>query len=66
MILSREAAAPLRAELFHHVAGLIQKNGGERIPLYLCMENARIWQDVMGWEPRGKGALDSTLSPRSR
>ncbi len=57
---------PLRTELYRYVAGLIQKNGGERIPLYVCMENARIWEDVMGWKPRGKSALESTLSPRSR
>jgi len=53
-------------QLFFDVRLPREKNGGERIPLYLCLENARFWQDVMGWEPRGKGAVGSALSPRSR
>jgi len=55
---------PLRLELFRQVVGLIRKNGGERVPLYLCMENTQMWRDAMGWEPKGKRAVEETLSPR--
>ena len=56
---------PLRMELFQHVAGLLRKWGGKHIPLYLCMENAEIWRDVIGWIPKGKRHVENALSPRT-
>lgn len=56
---------PLRLELFRKIAGMIKKWGGENIPLYLCMEGANIWREVLKWKPRGKRDVESALTPRS-
>jgi spore photoproduct lyase len=55
---------PLRLELIQSLAGFVRKWGGEGIPLYLCMEGEEIWRDGLAWKPRGKRAVENTLSPR--
>lgn len=53
---------PLRIELYKKIIGFIKKWGGERIPLYFCMESEEIWREAMGWIPRGKEGLEDYLS----
>ena len=53
---------PLRLELYKKVVGFFKKWGGRKIRLYLCMESDEIWQDVMGWVPRGKENLEAYLA----
>jgi spore photoproduct lyase len=53
---------PLRLELYKEIVGFIKKWGGRKIRLYLCMENKEIWQEVMGWVPRGKESLEAYLA----
>jgi spore photoproduct lyase len=55
---------PLRLELFQSLAGFVKKWGGGEIPLYLCMEGEEVWRDGLTWKPRGKRAVENTLSPR--
>jgi spore photoproduct lyase len=57
---------PLRLELIQTVAGFVKKWGGGAIPQYLCMEGEEIWRDGLAWKPRGKRAVENTLSPRLR
>ncbi len=53
---------PLRLELYKKIVGFIKKWGGQKIRLYLCMENDDIWRDVIGWVPRGKESLERYLA----
>ncbi len=54
---------PLRLELYQKVVSFIKEYGGERIPLYFCMESEEIWRKVMDWAPRGKEEVESFLAP---
>jgi len=56
---------PLRLELYRRIAGLLQENGGERIPLYFCMEDGEVWQKVLKKNPGRKDDVELALSPRA-
>lgn len=53
---------PLRIELYREIAGYIRKNGGEQIPIYLCMEGKEIWEKGLKKKPRGKEDVEKSLS----
>ena len=53
---------PSRLDLYKRIIRCIKENGGEKVPLYLCMESETIWRDALGWVPRGKEGLESYLS----
>jgi spore photoproduct lyase len=55
---------PLRLELYREVLESIRKNGGEAVPLYFCMENKDVWQEVLGWVPRSEREVEGSLLPR--
>jgi len=52
---------PIRVGLYQKVIELIRESGGEKIPLYLCMESAEIWQELA--KKKGKAASSLRLSP---
>ncbi len=53
---------PIRLELYRNVVRAIKEKGGQRVPLYFCMEGKSIWNEVLGWVPRGKESLEAYLS----
>jgi len=53
---------PSRLDLYKRIIRSIKKNGGEKVPLYLCMESDAIWREALGWVPKGKESLESYLS----
>ena len=53
---------PLRLELYKKIISFIKNWGGERIPLYFCMESEDIWREAIGWVPRGKKSLEAYLT----
>jgi len=53
---------PLRLELYRKIISFIRNWGGEKIPLYFCMESEDIWAKTIGWVPRGKDNLEAYLS----
>lgn len=53
---------PIRLDLYKMIVSFIKKKGGEKIPLYFCMESEQIWREVMGWIPRGEESLEAYLS----
>ena len=53
---------PLRLELYERLMDYIREGGGERIPLYLCMESPEIWRELKK-KKRGKESFKSLLSP---
>ena len=55
---------PLRLELYRKVVDLIWSLGGQMIPIYLCMEDAEIWEKSLKWKPRRKEDVASFLSSR--
>lgn len=56
---------PLRLELYKKILNLIKACGGEKIPVYFCMESEEIWREVMNWIPGGSKDVESLLSPFS-
>jgi spore photoproduct lyase len=55
---------PLRLGLYRRVVDLIRYFGGQRIPLYFCMEDTEVWEKGLGWKPRRKADVELSLSPR--
>ena len=53
---------PSRLDLYQRIIRSIKENGGEKVPLYLCMESDAIWRKVLGRVPKGKESLESYLS----
>ena len=53
---------PSRLDLYKRIIRCLKENGGEKVPLYLCMESNTIWREALGWVPRGKESLESYLS----
>ncbi|HKJ67031.1 MAG TPA: DNA photolyase [bacterium] len=49
---------PLRLRLYQKVYQWIREYGGEDLFIYFCMENAEIWERVMGWAPESNEHLD--------
>jgi spore photoproduct lyase len=57
---------PLRLELYRRIVGLLQENGGERIPLYFCMEDGEVWKKILKKNPGRKDDVELALSPRAK
>jgi spore photoproduct lyase len=55
---------PLRVELYRALLDEIRTAAGGAVPVYLCMESAEVWKDVLKKNPGGKAAVASFLSPR--
>ncbi len=53
---------PSRLDLYKRIIRSIKENGGEKVPLYLCMESNAIWREALGWVPKGEESLESYLS----
>ena len=49
---------PLRLQLYRKVYDLLRRYGGEDLFIYFCMENAEIWERIMGWAPESNEHLD--------
>ncbi len=49
---------PLRLQLYKQIYQWIREYGGEDLFIYFCMENAEIWERVMGWAPESNEHLD--------
>jgi spore photoproduct lyase len=56
---------PVRKEMNMIMRRLITERS-EHIPLYLCMESPRMWQDVMGTLPHKSEALELIFKRRAR
>ncbi|MGB7294268.1 MAG: spore photoproduct lyase family protein, partial [Candidatus Aminicenantales bacterium] len=57
---------PLRLELYRRIVGLLRDNGGERIPLYFCMEDGETWQKILKKNPGRKDDVERSLRPGSK
>lgn len=53
---------PLRLRLYQKVYQWIREYGGDDLFIYFCMENAEIWERVMGWAPESNEHLDYLFS----
>jgi len=53
---------PLRLELYKNVIRFIKEKGGQKIPLYFCMEDESTWREALDWIPRGEEDLEAYLS----
>jgi len=49
---------PLRLKLYRKVYNWIREYGGDDLFIYFCMENAEIWERIMGWSPESNEHLD--------
>ncbi len=56
---------PLRLQLYRTIAGLLQDSGGERIPLYFCMEDDEVWRKVLKKSPGRKDDLELALTSQA-
>ncbi|MBN1274337.1 MAG: hypothetical protein JXB26_18910 [Candidatus Aminicenantes bacterium] len=53
---------PLRKKLYEKTVHSLRKYGGEKILLYFCMEGRNMWNEIIGWKPRGKEDIEKYLS----
>ncbi len=53
---------PLRIELYRKIVNVIRRNGGEKVPLYFCMESKEIWEKGLKKKPRGKDDVEKSIS----
>ena len=53
---------PLRIELYRYIVKLIRKSGGQKVPLYFCMENKEIWEKGLNKKPRDKDDVEKSIS----
>ncbi len=53
---------PLRIELYKNIVNLIRRDGGEKVPLYFCMENKEIWEKGLEKKPRDKDDVEKSIS----
>jgi spore photoproduct lyase len=53
---------PLRLEMYKNIVRFIKENGGQKIPLYFCMEGESVWREVLGWVPKRNEELEDYLS----
>ncbi len=56
---------PLRLQLYQRIVSLLQENGGERIPLYFCMEDDEVWRKVLKESPGRKAEFELAFSARA-
>ncbi len=52
---------PLRLELFHYTRQKIQSLISQEVPLYLCMEDKEIWQEILPHLPPEESAVNKYL-----
>ena len=57
---------PLRIQIYQHLVTCIRDAGGPDVFLYFCMENARVWNAVMGYAPRDNEELRHWLDEKAR
>jgi spore photoproduct lyase len=53
---------PLRLWLYERVVGFLKKAGGEKIPLYFCMESHDVWKEILKKTTRGKREVERLLT----
>ena len=53
---------PLRLQIFNRIAEILKKAGGEKIPVYFCMESGDIWNRVQKKTPRSKKEVEKLLT----
>ncbi len=53
---------PLRIDLYRKIVNLIKRNGGEKVPLYFCMESKEIWEKGLKKKPRDKDDVEKSIS----
>lgn len=53
---------PLRLQLFNQIVRILKKAGGEKIPVYFCMESGDVWNDVQKKTPRNKKEVEKLLT----
>lgn len=53
---------PLRVEVYKHLYNCLRKYGGDDLFIYFCMEDADVWQKVMGFSPNSNAHLDQMFS----
>jgi len=53
---------PLRMELYRKIVYLIRRYGGEKVPLYFCMESKEIWEKGLKKKPRDKEDVEKSIS----
>ncbi|MCK4812902.1 MAG: hypothetical protein KAT14_03085 [Candidatus Marinimicrobia bacterium] len=49
---------PLRVKMYKHLYACLQRYGGENLFVYFCMEDADVWNQVMGFAPESNQHLD--------
>lgn len=52
---------PLRLELFHYIKQNIQSLISQDVPLYLCMEDKEVWQEILPHLPPEETAVNKYL-----
>ena len=53
---------PLRIEVCKHIYDCLQRYGGDDLFIYFCMEDADVWEQVMGFAPDSNAHLDFMFS----
>jgi spore photoproduct lyase len=57
---------PLRLELFHYTKQKIQSLISKEVPLYLCMEDKEVWQEILPHLPPEETAVNKYLYESAR
>ena len=57
---------PLRLELFHYTKQKIQSFISREVPLYLCMEDKEVWQEILPHLPPEEAAVNQYLYESAR
>jgi spore photoproduct lyase len=55
---------PIRLELYRQAVIFVRRFGGDRVPVYFCMEDAEVWEKGLGRKPGRKEEVELFLSPR--
>lgn len=55
---------PVRFKLYRKMVELIRRYGGDELFVYLCMERADAWEEVMGMVPESPAHLDYLFAAR--
>lgn len=51
---------PLRRAAYRRLAAEVRRRGGERVPVYLCMESPAMWAAALDWAP-AEGEVEARL-----
>jgi len=57
---------PLRLELFHYTKQKIQSLISQEVPLYLCMEDKEVWQEILPHLPPEESSVNKYLYESAR